>query len=599
MSVLDAIQLALAALIAALLLSRIGRKRPPEPDADPPQQNRILALCARLTGDPVRDRAVMDQLLVFGPRAVEPLLDGLAELLRNPDEHTPQRLAHLEGLVADLGLMVVQPIAARLTRLQPTAPLTNSLLRVLYRLGQPGAQQWIQAVLAEPALRPILPRFRQRRGDFRDPIAAASGALVPLMPGLTRAHLDATVALTIAHPALIDELWAASHAVERALLLDWLIDWRPLARGAHIAAGLADRAAPVRCAAARLASVLSEPALLPALGELARDGDPACRREAIRALTNHDAATVAELLIAAAADTDRAVCLAALEGLALAPRRSLERAAGAAAVGVLAGDPLLGVLHAVTVATPDPAPIWRALDRDRGDPLMLALLARFLPDARVHEFLIRQASSGSVGARVAAIQVLARVGAPEAAELLPAVACLAPPTAQARLRDAVQHLGAAAIMPLARRIATTEAGFAPLLPLLRVQPYDDAVPALLGALEDGGFMIGATITAGGPGAAQAVDESLRLPSLGRLAPALRYLGCWATPAELPRLIALYDAHPPLRGVVLNLIEMQCGDAIAPVTARIEAGGEDGPLHGLEQRLALLEAMGEDGWTRVR
>lgn len=596
MNLLDVVQLALAALIVALLLSRLGRRAPTDarPSAEP---DRILALCARLTGDPTRDRAVLDQLLVFGPRAVDPLLDGLAELLREPDEQTPLRLARLEEVTADLGLMIVQPIADRLARLQPAAPLTNSLVRVLYRLGQPGAQQWLQVALQTPALRPLVPRFSVRRGDLRDPVAAASGALVPMMPGLTRAHLDAIVALIIAHPDLLDALWAASHAVERALILDWLSDWLPLARGQHVVAGLADRATPVRCAAARLAGLLNEPALLPALAELAEDPGASCRRHAIRALANQAEAPV-ELLVRAAADDDREVCLAALEGLALGPRRALERAAGAAAVGVLAGDPLLGVLHAVTVDPPDRAPVWRALDAQPGDPLLLALLARFRADPRVREHLIRLASSGDPQIRVNAVQALARTGAPEAAELLAGVARLSGADAL-RLKEAAQHLGTAAVMPLARRIAAADEGLDALLALLRAQPYDDAVPHLLQALADGGFMVGATIAAGGAGAAQAVDESLRLPSLGRLAPALRYLGCWARPSDLPRLLALYDAHPPLRGVVLNLIEMQCGDALAPVAARIAEGGEDGPLHLLEQRHALLEALGDAPWTRSR
>lgn len=602
MSLLDIIQLALAALIGALLLARIGRRPPPPPEADPgPPPDRILSLCARLTGDPVRDRAVMDQLLVFGPRAVEPLLDGLAELLRDPDQQTPVRLARLEDLIADLGLMVVGPIAQRLTRLQPTAPLTNSMVRVLHRLGQPGAQQWIQLALVTPALRPLSPRFCLRRGDYRDPVAAASGAFAPLMPGLDRTHLDAVVALVIAHPALIDELWAASHAGERAMILEWLADWLPLARGAHVAAGLADRAAPVRCAAARLAGLMIEPALVPALTELAGDENPRCRRRAVRALANQPGDAGVEALVRAAGDPARRVCIAALEGLAVGPRRALERAAGVAAVGVLAGDPLLGVLHAVTVDAPDPAPVWRALDArpDAADrPLLLALLARFLPDPRVREYLIRQASDGAPAVRIAVVQVLARRGEPEAADLLP-LAAIRAGEARVRLQEAAQFLGAAAIMPLARRIATNPAEADDLLPILRVQPYAHAVPSLLRAIEDGGFAVGATIAAGGPEVAQIVDESLRLASLGLLAPALRHLSSWAEPADLPLLIELYDAHPPLRGVVLNLIEMQCGDAVAPLAARIEAGGEDGPLHGLESRHDLLAAMGDGAWTRAR
>ena len=599
MSGIDLALVVLGAGIVALFVASLGQRRPPPEEPEVP--DRVLSLCAQLTGDPVRDQVIMNQLLALGRGALVPLLDALTACLRDPDEQTPQRLARVEGLIADFGLMAVDPIAARLQRLQPTSPLANSLVRVLYRLGQPGAQAWIQGVLEAPALMGLLPRFRRARGDYRDPPAAASGALIPRLARLSGHELSVIAALIIEHPAIIDDLWAASDAVGRVAILAWLRDWLPVATGAHVVAGLTDRAPQVRMASADLARLMTEPALVPALIELAGDDDPGCRVAALRALANQPSGAAQRALLDATADADRRVCMTALELLAFAATAVLQQAVGKAALGALQQDPVLGVLHALSpFDQPDASALMQVFEADVADQaLLVAMLGRLArEDPRARERLIRLITVGGPMLRTRAIHALVRAGEPSAPELLAKATAQTSGEARLVLQEAAQCLGAAAVMPLARQIDAEDTS-ASLLPVLRALEYADAVPALLHALDDTRHALATTIAAGGAPARQMVDEGLRLPSLGLLTPALRYLASWATGDDVPLLIELFDAHPPLRGVILNLIEMQAGDALAPLAARIELGGSDDQLHALEARHAILAALDDAAWTRQR
>lgn len=598
MNPLDVALIVLGAGVVALMLSSLGRRPPPtEPPAPP---DRVLHLCSQLTGEPAHDQIIINQLLALGQRAFDPVLDLLAALLRDPDAETPAQLARIEGLLADFGLAILEPIAQRLTRLQPTAPLANALIRVVYRLGQPGAQTWVALTLAQPGLTPYLPRFQRPRGDYRDPAAAVSGALIPHLPRLSPDILDRLAALIVTHPDVIDDLWAAVPVEGRAVLLGWLGDWLPVAEGHHVVAGLTDRATRVRQAAARLARLMVEPALVPALVELATDADPACRVAALRALAHQPVAAARATLQAAASDADPGVCLTAIDALAFAPDGAFEQAVGVAAVHGLAHHPLLTVLHALTL-TPGATPLL-ALPEAWFDehPIGVTLLARGA-DPRAAERLIRWAGDGSAATRRArAVATLARTRHPSAAEHL-AAAAAHPHTPEGRLilQEAAQLLGDRVVMPLSRQMRGDVTAWAPLLPVLRAVDHADAVPALLHALSDAHPVLATTITAGGTAARNALDEGLRLPSLGLLTPALRYLSGWATARDVPLLIELYDAHPPLRAVILNLIETQAGDARAALAQRIAAGGDDDPLHALEQRHAILDALGDAPWIRER
>ena len=55
------------------------------------------------------------------------------------------------------------------------------------------------------------------------------------------------------------------------------------------------------------------------------------------------------------------------------------------------------------------------------------------------------------------------------------------------------------------------------------------------------------------------------------------------------LLELYERHPPLRKLVLTLIEGMGAPAIALLERRIAEGGDDALLTDLEQRHALLVA----------
>lgn len=598
MSGIDLALMVLGAGIIALFLASLSREIPP-PDA-PEVPDRVLTLCAQLTGDPLHDQAVMNQLLALGSGALAPLLEALTATLRETDEQTPRRLARIEGLIADFGLMAIDPIAARLQRLQPTSPLANSLVRVLYRLGQPGAQKWVRGVLENPALMGFLPRFRRARGHYRDPPAAASGALIPRLANLSIDDLTVIAALIVEHPAIIDDLWAATTASGRIAILAWLRDWLPVANGAHVVAGLMDRSPQVRAAAADLARLMTEPALVPALIELAGDAHAPCRVAALRALANQPSGAARAAISAAAGDADRRVCLTALELLAFDAAPVLRDAVGRAALGVLQPDPLLGVLHALSPFDQhDARALMPIADASAADQrVLVAMLGRQArQNPRARERLIRVIATAKPIVQAWAIHALVRAGEPSTPDLLAKATSTTTLEARLVLQEAAQCLGAAAVMPLARQIDANDSTGDFLLPILRALDYSDAVPALLHALDDVRHALATTIACGGSQARQMVDEGLQLPSLGLLAPALRYLASWATADDVPALIALYDAHPPLRGVILNLIEMQVGDATGPLAARIEAGGGDDQLHGLEARHAILAALDDAPWTR--
>lgn len=618
--------------VAAWLLSRVLRPPAPEEQADAPTADRVAQLCRALSGDPTRDRPLMNRVLALGPGVVPTLLQVLAEDIR--EEGPPARLARLEDLLAEFGLAAVPPLAELLGRLRLTSGLAASLVRVLRRLGQPGLTALVTLALDQPALAPCLPRFRRpaaagpfppvaaeggesaaastrisstspapvriREAGKRDVSAAVSAALATRPGRLHRADLDRVVGLIAASPAVVDDLWAAWGAEGRALLLAWLRDWLPLAQGAHVAAGLADPADAVRAEAARLAALCVAPAWLPALAELATTGDAAGRLAAVRALRMWPVLEADEALVQAAGDADGAVAAAAIWSLAGRPQAAL--AAGVAAARVLEADPV-GAVMAAEVASEagDVGALLAALGTAAGpgQVVLVALLGRHLSrDPRARERLIRLAGGEARGARVLALQVLAAHRDPTAADLL--ASALAHPLdddERFQVQLAARLLGPATQGPLVRRLTTDDpARLAHQLAVLRVQDHGDAVPALLHALEDARdptleATLGATLAMGGSAVVAAIDEALRLPGRGLVAPALHFLAAYGTREDLPRLVALFDRHPPLRGIVLALIELQGTDALPALQARLTRGGDDGPVLALERRIAILEATG--------
>ncbi len=600
---------AVMALLVAVALfrtvdpARRRRRRHAAASADDEvgERDRVESLCAALTGDPQRDRPLLNRLLALGPSIVPSLLEHLAELLRAPDGPPPRRVARVEELVADFGLAAVPPVTDLLARLQPTAPLAPALTRILFRLGQYGARSVMQRGLRHPELAAFLPRFRHlRRGDG----ATALFLTLRDAPGPPGDHLATLAGLLADAPDVLDKLWDAWDAPRRVGLLCFLADWLPLARPVDVRRGAADPHPPVQRAAARLAHLLVDPALVGPLSALARGGDAGTRKVAVQALAAQPSLGALPALLEAAADVDAGVALHALIGCVRAHAAVADDAFGAARA--LRGTPAHALLAEQAPLDGPPGgplePLLAALDgADEGlRALAATLLARHLDaDPRARERLIRVADGSLGGDRVLAVATLARAHDPTAAELL--VKCLRQPVdadARLQLQEAAQHIGEAALAPLARRLRPQAPGQVEgALAVLRAQPYAAAAPQLLRGLEDArsGYLEGllaATLKVGGDAVRAVIDEALVDPRRGLLAPALRYLAAYACPDDVDLLLTLFDRHLPLRSIILNLVEGQ-GEAARPALAqRIAAGGEDAILTALEQRKALLDACAE-------
>jgi len=102
-------------------------------------------------------------------------------------------------------------------------------------------------------------------------------------------------------------------------------------------------------------------------------------------------------------------------------------------------------------------------------------------------------------------------------------------------------------------------------------------------------LVAATLFVGGQTVRERIYDALEQPRRGLLAPALRYLSGYSTPADVPLLLRLFDRHNPLRSIILNLVECVGAKAQPHLQKRIDAGGSDEPLAALERRQAMLEA----------
>lgn len=581
---------------------------PPETPAPPalPETDRVRALCAQLTGDAARDRVVMNSVLALGPRQVPPLLEVLSEAIRH--EVTPARLARLEDLLADFGLAALPALAETLARLRPTSPLAASILRVMTRLGRPGLAEVVVRSLDQPALAPFLPRLRNDYNALADVSAAPAAVLAARPP---RSHGDdltrvvgliaASARLRGGRSGLLDDLWAAWGSEGRVAVLDWLCDWLPLARPDHLVAGLSDPSDAVRAAAARLATLLVEPSLVPALGELATTGDEAGRLAAVHALAAWPHRAAQEALVPVASDPSPWVAAAVIAGLATGPvdlfraaaeraRALPERAQEALAFEAPFEADSGNVLQLMTFFAPGPTRL-----------VVIALLGRHIDrDPRALERLI-QVAAGEEGAALA-LRILAIHGTPIGPELL--ARALEQPVERndrLRLQEVAQLLGGTAAAHIARRLVVGPR-LATQLAVLRAHDCADAVPALLRLLEEcregeAEAALAATLALGGHAVQEVLDEALRLPGRGLLTPALHFLQAYATTADLPRLIELFDRHPPHRTLILALVELIGPAALPALEARLERGGDDAVVLMLERRIAVLRETTGRGLDR--
>jgi len=584
-----------ALLVATLLLRGEGGRRRRVIEAEEGEEGgRVDTLCRRLGGDPARDRPLLNRILALGPGVIPELIEGMAAEVRDPEGPSPQRLARMEGLVADFGLAAVPPVTDALARLQPTAPHAPGLTRVLTRLGRPGVGAILRRGLVQPDLAPFLPRFR---GEASDAVASA----LAQRPEARRAHdLNCVAGLLGEHPTAIDSLWDRWASGGRVELLHWLADWLPLARPEHIHRGLADDAFEVRLAAARLARLLVDPTLLGPLDKVAQDPRPEVRRAAVCALAAQPLAEARPRLAAAAADADTSVALCAIAGLLGAPGPLLTSALHNAQA---LPEPALAMLEAVLPLSAERerelTPLSAALESD--DPCHRELAARILgalagTDPRARERLIRLADGDQQDDRVRAVYALSFTADTTVAELLARALRETPDREQlVRLQEAAQRIGDVVVLPLARRLRPDPPGRVEAsLAIVRVQPYGAATPPLLRGLEDArsGFiegLVAATLAVGGEHVRERVYDALDQPSRGLLPPALRYLASYGPATDLPLLIQLFDRHFLLRQIILNLIEAQGAEAIPALEARIAAGGDDSLLAMLEQRHEILVA----------
>ena len=592
----------LGAIVAMLVVRHFVSNDDPAEDPQPRRNStdRLAELCASLNGDPRRDRPILNRILALGPEVVPLLLDQLHGTVKSNESVKPELQARIEELVADFGLAASPSLRQHLTRTRPGSPQGAGLMRILVRLGHAGGIDLLRRAFDTPGLLPFVPRLRLASEPFEAPDEVLHEVLGHRPIERLRRDLDTVAGLIVNHPVVVDRLWAGGDARTRAAVLEWLCNWLPLARLEHVEAGLADEEVCVRIAAAHLGALLVDPTLVGPLGDLTRDGNPSARAAAAHALGTQPLRGAVTPLRATVNDPDPEVAVAA--ALALWRHRDAGLSRAVASSNILADSrrgALLRAAFPLEGALRDIDPLLAALsDPDAAvRQLSTRLLGAFVDvDPRARERLIRAAEGADRGDRVAAVTALVLAGDETAPEQL-AAALIGPvdPDAHLWLQEAAQCLGDKAVMPIARKVANGHREHAgALLSVLRVQPFLPAIPVLLRALEKTRgepieAAIAATLQAGSAEVRSAVDDCLEQPRRGLLVPALTYLAAYGTPDDLPILIALYDRHPPLRGILLNLIEAQGPAAVDALGVRVRRGGDEGVVAALERRLAVLVA----------
>jgi hypothetical protein len=594
-------------LLLARAVIRIGEAdaEAEEELEDTPPPRRVSEFCARLTGEPDRDRPLQNRILALGDDAVTPILEYLSGVTKDPERFSPDVQARLEEILGDFGLLVVDPVADRLARVRPSSPLGPVLLRVIERLGAPGVRALLDRAVRQPMLLPFVPRWRRASAAVPEPASTVFAVLRDLPRGQRTDGLAAMAGVLGEHPEVLDRLWDRWDADGRLVLVVWMGAWLPLMRPAVIEAALGDEDPEVRAAAARTAGLSVSAPLVAALCILARqDPDPGCRWAAVHALATSRHVGSRDGLAAALQDPVAEVAAEALLGLFGGRIEELP--------GLLARAPsLAGHAHGELIrgGCESVEPLLAALDGDdapaRG--VAMPILAAYADrDPRARERLIRAADGADPTDRARAVAALASIGDPSTKDLLGrAVRDEMSPMGQLLLQEAAQQAGPSVAVPLARRLRPDHVGrAATLLAILRVVDYTDAVPVMLRALESasGTWLEGplaASIHLGGAASREAVDGCLKQPGRGLLTAAVTWMSAYATPDDVAVLMALFDRHMPMRGVLLNLIEAQGPAAEPALAARVEVGGDDSTMLAVERRLAVMRAVRGGGSVRAR
>lgn len=588
MTWLALVGVALLAVIAGLGLLRGAVRQPAKSNAPHREVARAEALCEAISGEPHKDAPLVNQLLTLGPGTLPVILDQLKGAMRAYEPPVAARVGCLETVAGDFGLAAVPQICDALSRLQPTAPLAPSMIRILWHLGPPGLRAVFSKVVSQPELAPFVPRFAALGGES---VGQTLGAvLLATRVAQLPAALDALVGAALQSEEAFDRLWAGGRAEQRVMLLVWLQRWLPLATVRRTLEGVADPDPTVRVEAARLARLLADASALGPLAQLCSTGTERERRAAVRALVALPLSIAGQTLVTVASDPDLEVAVPALLALR-GDAETLQRAFAGAEE--MKGTLIKGLFDASSDV------LLQTLEEI--DPLArrvaISLLAdRVETDPRARERLIRLAESEEEPDRIVAIAALADAGDPTTPDLL-ARALKLPLDAEETLalQVAAQRVGRPVVAPVARRLRANQDERARRgLCILRALPYLDAVPSLLRGLEDARSgelegLLAATLRLGGEGVRQSIADGLQDPRRGLLHPALRYLSTYGQPADLPLLFSLFEQHRLLRSVLLNLIEGQGHPALPFLEARIQRGGDDATLAVLERRRDVLKA----------
>ena len=581
---------ALLALVFVLILLRTEERTEEVEESEVPS-SRILDLCRRLTGHPERDRAIENQILTLGDAIAPTLLSEISRIRHSAHADEFARLATLEKLVADFGLGVLDPLMARLSRIHPTSPLAPSMLRVIAYIGRSGTPILMNHALENKELMPFIPHLSRHLDD------AELVKLVKARSVEKRASdLTALAGSLARRPQFFSIFWRTGHTEDRIALLNWLEQWLPLVAKHLIEEGLGHDEPRIQCAAARVASLLVDPSLIDPLTRLAQSADDTVRTLGIQALAAQDNSLSRPILEDALGDPSERVASTALCALLTAegPKFVLKDARHLIRRGTA-----LSALCADLTEQEDGRTFEKAIVVvDGPDHQFRAVAARYLAahsqsDPRARERLIRLADSTEHSDRVHAVSALAQVGDRAAQDLL--VRVLRTPTEGdlLPLEEAAQNMGADVVPVLARRLRPHPPGrLEATLSVLRTLPYESAVGPLLHGLEDARngsieCLMGATLALGGETIQQGIIDALRQPKQGLVVPALRYLSVHGGPSSIPLLLDVFRQHPPLRSLILNLIETYSEDGLAALEAEIESGGEDQVLDSLEERLALM------------
>ncbi|MEE2786433.1 MAG: hypothetical protein VX589_03775 [Myxococcota bacterium] len=565
---------------------------PSESSLIPPHsETLVLQLARQLTGCAEADRPIINRILALGHPGIPSLFSEMIQLRQDDEVKHADKIAVMEGLLADFGVGAIPMICQQLSRSKHSSLAGLHALRIVTRLGPSGALTAIHFFLKNQLFTPELHRYCKlvTPSQFAKVLSRLDDHLFDnaLAMGVPRLYEDHSI---------IDDLWQTSSSIRRASIIRCLRHWPTISRPNLVESALQDHSPTVRVEAIALATLTMHSNFIPHLMKLARQGQPDGVR-ALEALNGHDIEIDEALWTSAIASPRLDVAAMTLAAFILSSSSTTTPSALRDVVVHPELHPFVDAILGETNAVD-----WRALmhvrDTERASltRLRAAVLAHHgKTAATARERLIRLAEAGDMAARTYAISALAQIGDPVAPDLL--VTALRDVQTEDCLifQQAAQSIGQHLAPILARRLhSMTMASAARTLTVMMALPYSSALPSLLHALEDSrdlklDALISSTLFVGDQDLQHLIRSLLKAPEKGLLLPALSYMHRFAQVEDLPLLIEIYDDHVALRPIVLNMIEQFEHAAIAALRNRIEQGGDDNTLLPLEHRMTLLKA----------